>query len=205
MIIDIVGWVLWGAVVAMGIGYTLTKNKKEQWVQAAMRQQGSILLIGAIVVFIFPVSKFHLLWVTVLSFYLPIQVMRMKGKRVIHVADREIAEIPKKDEVSKIDEFNKTVAKLAFPGGAKQIKAEVRILKSSVSSEMSSESIKAILLQATAHSYLFSLGDESFTTKDLMEYLQNKHKLTLEDADVFVKHFHLKDVSEEYIQQVMRS
>lgn len=88
-VIEILGWIIWGVAALFGVGFLMMRNKKEAWVQSALRQQGMILLAGVVITLLFPVSKFHLLWVAVLSFYGPMYLMKRKGQSVMKNAGKD--------------------------------------------------------------------------------------------------------------------
>lgn len=81
-----------------------------------------------------------------------------------------------------LDNFYETIHKNAFPGGDKQIDEEVAALKLLMSDTHSKESIRSLLLYATAKLYFRALHSDRFDSNDLIRSIVISKKVSHQDA-----------------------
>ena len=77
----VAGWIIWGLVALIALGCILSANR-DLGVRFMMRVQGVVLALGVVATAVFPVSKFHLLWVFPVAFIIPMIIMSARVGRV---------------------------------------------------------------------------------------------------------------------------
>ena len=103
--------ILWGGVAVYALAFLLNSNP-DGGVRYMMRTHGVVLAIGLAVTLLFPVSKFHLLWVIPIALVMPIFLMSARAAGAER-RFKELMEESKRTGVPFEELLNRETAKMS--------------------------------------------------------------------------------------------
>lgn len=90
MIINVIGWIIWVIVAIFALGLLLSKNR-DGGVKSMMHTQGWVLILG-LVATCFYLSKLNLIWIFVISYFIPMIVVRYRLSRGVRKFKKELVD-----------------------------------------------------------------------------------------------------------------